>query len=136
MDTQLRGPLNSLHALHGNKLLLRLLTHTYTLALHVLLALRSLGLLRLQTVVKHLHGHVDVAGLSGDGHKALVGVGSLAGAGRSAGLRDADLAVGLGADLVDLDTGLANDCLSAWNSYAPSCAQVRGTHWHQRASWG
>ena len=87
-------------------------TQSCQVPLHVLVAAGScLGLLRLEAVVEHLHGHIDVAGLAGNGNETLVGVGSLAGARGGARLRNADLAVGLRADLVDLDTSLTDDCV-------------------------
>lgn len=58
-------------------------------------------------LVEKLDSHVDSRGLTGDGDKALVGVCRRPGL---PGLHDADLGAGGGADLVDLGTGLANDC--------------------------
>lgn len=72
--------------------------------------LSGLGLLRLEAVVQHLHSNVDVVGLTSDGDQALVRVGDLPRTRSSTGLGDADLALRLGADLVDLDTGLTNNC--------------------------
>jgi hypothetical protein len=82
---------------------------------------RRLGLLSLQALVQHLDGPVDVARLAGDGDEALVRVGSLAAAWGSAGLGDADLALGLCANLVDLDAGLAND----WEESSEKEVQAR-----------
>lgn len=72
----------------------------------------GLGLLRLQTVVQHLDSDVNVDGLPSDRDKALVRVRRLPWSGRSSRFSDADLALGLGTDLVNLRACFANDCAS------------------------
>jgi hypothetical protein len=99
------------------------LQNSPSISLHVLLLLAtasgSLSLLGLQTVVKHLDSHVDVTGLASDGDQALVGVGRLTWARGGARLGNANLAVGLRANLVDLDASLADNfgCQSSSTSF-------------------
>lgn len=73
----------------------------------------SLVLLCLQPSIQHLHRHIDIIRLASDSHQALFGVDGLAGRGGCTRVGDADLALRLLADLVDLLAALADDWRSA-----------------------